>query len=44
MKRSGLPLSGIDVGDLPLDGAVDDAPFLRPSQRMKLRRARRGFA
>ncbi len=44
MKRSGLPISGIDVGELPLDRAADDAPFLRPRQRMKVRRGRRGLA
>ena len=44
MKRSGLPVAGIDVGELPLLGAADDAPFLRPEKRMKVRRGRRGLA
>ena len=44
MKRSGLPVGGLDVGDLPLNGAPDDAPFLRPEKRMKVRRGRRGVA
>ena len=44
MKRSGLPVAGIDVGELPLLGAPDDAPFLRPEKRMKVRRGRRGLA
>jgi cell division protein FtsQ len=44
MKRSGLPIVGLDVGELPLDSAADDAPFLRPRQRMKVRRGRRGLA
>jgi uncharacterized repeat protein (TIGR01451 family) len=42
VKKSGLPVAGIDVGELPIDTGVDDAPFLRPKQRMKVRRARRG--
>lgn len=44
MKRSGLPVAGLDVGELPLLGAADDAPFLRPEKRMKVRRGRRGLA
>jgi cell division protein FtsQ len=44
MKRSGLPVGGLDVGELPLNGAPDDAPFLRPEKRMKVRRGRRGVA
>jgi cell division protein FtsQ len=44
MKRSGLPIVGLDVGELPLDSATDDAPFLRPRKRMKVRRGRRGLA
>ena len=44
MKRSGLPIAGVDLGELPLAGAPDDAPFLRPAKRMKVRRGRRGLA
>ena len=44
MKRSGLPMAGLDVGELPLLAAPDDAPFLRPEKRMKVRRGRRGLA
>jgi cell division septal protein FtsQ len=42
VKKAGLPVAGIDVGDVPIDVGVDDAPFLRPKQRMKARRLRRG--
>ena len=44
MKKAGLPVAGIDVGELPLLGGADDAPFLRPEKRMKVRRGRRGTA
>ena len=44
MKRPALPALGIDVGELPLLGVPDDAPFLRPAKRMKVRRGRRGLA
>jgi cell division protein FtsQ len=42
VKKTGLPVVGIDVGDLPIDTGVDDGPFLRPKRRMQPRRARRG--
>jgi len=42
MRKAGLPIVGIDVGEIALDPAADDAPFLRPQQRMKARRVRRG--
>jgi len=41
MRRSGLPIVGLDVGELPIDQGPDDPPFLRPKERMKPRRARR---
>jgi cell division protein FtsQ len=42
MKRSGLPILSLDVGEVPIDQGPDDAPFLRPKERMKPRRGRRG--
>lgn len=42
MRKSGLPVVGIDVGELEIDPGMDDGPFLRPKQRMQARRARRG--
>jgi cell division protein FtsQ len=35
-------VTGFDVGEIPLEPAPDDTPFLRPKERMKARRARRG--
>jgi cell division protein FtsQ len=43
MKKAGLPVIGLDAGDVTLDSGLDDAPFLRPKRRMKARRARRGL-
>jgi cell division protein FtsQ len=42
MRKPGLPRVGLEVGEIPLDLAADDPPFLRPQQRMKARRLRRG--
>jgi cell division protein FtsQ len=44
MKRPRLPLTGFDLGEIPLEPAPDDTPFLRPRERMKVRRVRRGLA
>ena len=41
MRRSGLPIVSLDVGEVPIDQSPEDAPFLRPKERMKPRRARR---
>jgi len=39
--RKGLPILSLAVGELPLGpDAADDAPFLRPKERMKPRRRR----
>jgi cell division protein FtsQ len=43
MIKRGLPIAGVDaLDDLPLNPVDEPAPFLRPKNRMRARRVRRG--
>jgi cell division protein FtsQ len=46
VTRSGLPVGPPphELLDLPLDTGVEESPFLRPRQRTRLRRRRRGLS